>query len=159
MILCAKGQSIVLETASGSSLYLWSTSSTSSNITISPSISTSYWVIGNEGPCNDSAKYSVGVYPAISAEIPLVDTICSGKPVSIQVNASGGKAPYTYSWNNGIVANSPGPITVNPTITTTYIVNISDACNYMATDSVKVTISKSGVASFNIVPDTIISRQ
>lgn len=50
---------------------------------------------------------------------------CPGDPVTLTAVPSGGAAPYTFDWSTGETTES---ITVTPTTTTTYNVNIEDAC-------------------------------
>ncbi len=150
-----KGQLITL-TASGASSYVWSNNSSSTGITVSSSSTTSYWVVGTEEYCTDSAKHTVGIYPPLVAVIPHIDSICSGKPVLIKVIVSGGDIPYTYSWNNGITTDS---LMVNVQNTTSYTVRISDVCKYTTKDSVTIMIARPGIAAFTVVPDTIAPGQ
>ena len=54
------------------------------------------------------------------------DTICLGECTDLNVSVSGGDAStYNYSWIP-IFPNNPGPHNVCPTITTQYIVSVSD---------------------------------
>ena len=149
-----KGQNVTL-IASGATTYIWSNSSTSSSITISPTGTATYWVIGSTGVCNDSIPYTVYTYKSISSNMPATDTICPGKPIVLKVNVAGGKPAYTYAWSNGIANDNPGPITVYPTSTTTYSVTVTDACNYITTDTTRVYVVPSGMVSFIVTPDTL----
>jgi gliding motility-associated-like protein len=51
-------------------------------------------------------------------------TICIGQSTILTATASNGTGPYTYAWSNGGNGN---PITVNPIITTSYSVTVTDA--------------------------------
>ncbi len=51
---------------------------------------------------------------------------CAGDPATLHASATGGLTGYFYTWLNG-VGNSR-IITVNPTVTTDYIVMIQDTC-------------------------------
>ena len=53
--------------------------------------------------------------------------ICEGDTSLICVNAVGGFPPYTYSWSNDPNTLSGNCITINPTQTTIYTVNVVDA--------------------------------
>jgi gliding motility-associated-like protein len=64
---------------------------------------------------------------------------CNGQDANISVNASGGFNPLSYIWSNS--AGNTASVFVNPPIPTMYYVSVSDACNYLAIDSVKVSIS------------------
>jgi gliding motility-associated-like protein len=92
-----------------------------------------------QGPCVQSVT-SLTLY--MSDFLPLTanagpDTaMCTSSPVVIGGPASGGVEPYTYIWNTG--ATTP-TITVNPTVTTTYFVMVTDPCGSpIGVDSVTV---------------------
>ncbi len=55
-------------------------------------------------------------------------TICFGTSTNLSVTVGGGTAPYNYSWTPNITSSS-GPVTVNPTVTTTYQVYATDINN------------------------------
>lgn len=69
------------------------------------------------------------------------NTVYTGyKPASaitLQAMASGGTAPYSYSWSNGLTTRS---ITVSPGITTTYIVTVTDAAGQTQTASKEIKV-------------------
>jgi hypothetical protein len=88
--------------------------------------------------------------PAINVSIPNASALSSGvlpntvypayAPASslmLQANVSGGTGPYTYNWSTGATTSS---ITVSPTATTTYWVNVHDqnGCPGSATKTVNV---------------------
>ena len=92
-----RGQSATLS-AGGASSYLWNTAETSAAITVTPSVTTSYTVIGisPEG-CKDTSVYTIGVIitPTLAISGPSVS--CSGDEVTF--TASGSDTGYT--WNTG----------------------------------------------------------
>lgn len=53
-------------------------------------------------------------------------TICYGTNTQIYANGTGGVSPYTYTWIPNIY-NSSGPYVVQPTVTTSYTVMLSDS--------------------------------
>ncbi|HXH19032.1 MAG TPA: gliding motility-associated C-terminal domain-containing protein [Chitinophagales bacterium] len=136
IVTICEGLSATL-TAGGGNSYLWSTSETSANITVSPTLSTTYWVTVSDAN-NCSATTSSTVYvngnpaPAIS---PATSNVCSGANVTLA--ATGG---YTYLWSNAATGAS---ITVNPFVTTNYTVTATDGngCTGMASAVVNVTPS------------------
>lgn len=77
-------------------------------------------------------------------------SICIGSNASISANASGGDGSYTYSWNDGAGNILPGPNhTVNPSVTTTYTVTVTDNClTPAATAQVTITVNPLPVVSF-----------
>jgi hypothetical protein len=64
-------------------------------------------------------------------------TICIGNSGTLTINASGGSAPYSYSWSNGSTVNV---IVVSPSVSTTYTCLVTDAnnCSYSDTVVLKV---------------------
>ncbi len=145
--------------ASGATTYTWSNGSTASSIIITPATSTLYYVIGTTGVCTDTIPHKVTIYKQLATSRIPNDTICPGTPVVLKVSLVGGKPAYTYTWNNGVTNNSAGPITVYPDSNTTYKVVITDACDYKASDSVKIIVRAKGNASFFANPDTIAGGQ
>ena len=152
------GKSISLS-ASGAGNYLWSNSTTSASQNVTLSGDTTYWVIGTTGVCKDTMTHNIKVYKLLAATKLFNDSICPGLPITLRVKATGGKPAYTYSWNNGITSDSPGPITVYPTASTTYTVVITDQCNYTVTDSMHVKVFPSGNASFTANPTIVPENQ
>ena len=109
------GSSVTL-TATGGNSYVWNTSATSSSISVSPTIPTTYSVIGTgANGCIDSANVTVQVTTQPTANISaLKDTICFGE--TLVLNATGGG---TYLWNDNSTFDS---LVVSPTLNTTYSV-------------------------------------
>ncbi|GIV30263.1 MAG: hypothetical protein KatS3mg028_1329 [Bacteroidia bacterium] len=82
-------------------------------------------------------------------------TICFGQSVNIYAFANGGNPPYTYSWSNSGF-NNTGPYVVNPTVTTIYSVQATDANNCPSlpqTISVNVLPPLAGIANTVTVCD------
>ncbi|MFK7774049.1 MAG: LamG-like jellyroll fold domain-containing protein [Saprospiraceae bacterium] len=65
-------------------------------------------------------------------------TMCAGEPYELTTTASGGTATYSYAWNNGLGAGQNH--TVNPLVTTTYDVTVTDVNSCTITDQITVTI-------------------
>ncbi|CAN5272180.1 hypothetical protein BH09BAC5_BH09BAC5_15870 [soil metagenome] len=91
------------------------------------------------GPCVQSVN-SVTIY--ISDFLPIQvnagpdTTLCNSTPITFNPTVSGGVEPYNYQWSSGQTTPS---ITVSPTVTTTYIVNVTDPCGSPAgTDTVTI---------------------
>ncbi|MDD5570970.1 MAG: gliding motility-associated C-terminal domain-containing protein [Bacteroidales bacterium] len=138
MTLSATGNSIcpgtsATITASGGSLYTWSNGSNSSTQTVSPTITTTYFVTGSDGAgCTGTASCVV----TISNNLVLSatgNTICKGNTATISV--SGGN---TYTWSNSSNASSQ---TVAPTVTTTYFVTGTNASGCTGTAQAIVTVN------------------
>jgi len=111
--VCA-GQTVVLS-ASGATTYTWSTGSTSTSISVSPAVSTTYTLTGNSGGCNGSAVKTVSINPAPSLSVSGSTLVCGGQ--STTLTAAGATS---YTWSTGAVSNS---IVVSPTSATSYTVS------------------------------------
>lgn len=119
-------------TASGGLYYLWNNSETTSSITVSPSITTSYSVVVSNDICSatTSAIVTVNPNPLIDAGTP--QTICSG--YSATLTASGA---INYLWSTSEITSS---ITVTPASLTTYTVTGTDANGCTGSTSVVVDV-------------------
>ena len=139
------GDSTTLQ-ASGGTIYHWSPSTGLSNPNVfnpkaSPTISTTYIVTVSDGSCSGVDSVIVSVHPAATVNAGNNDTICPGG--SVQLSAFGNGT--SYQWNpvtNLSNPNIPNPI-ATPSATTNYIVNVSNANNCKASDSVKIFVIQS----------------
>jgi gliding motility-associated-like protein len=65
--------------------------------------------------------------PAVFANAGNDTTLhCAGDPATLHASATGGLPGYFYTWQNGL--GSSRIITVNPTVTTSYVVMVQDTC-------------------------------
>jgi gliding motility-associated-like protein len=130
--ICTGGSSTLSTISGGGTSYSWSTGATTPAITVSPTVTTTYTLVGSVGFCHDTAFKTVYVYPPPIASINGSTTICSGYPATLSASGGNNNVPYSYLWNTGSQATS---ITVNPTTTSTYTVTISlgSACKDTAT--------------------------
>ncbi|PIV58946.1 MAG: hypothetical protein COS14_06915, partial [Bacteroidetes bacterium CG02_land_8_20_14_3_00_31_25] len=131
----------------GSYTYIWSSSpvgfsSSIANPTVSPTVTTTYYVTINDGFNSSSSSVTVTVnqLPIVSIT-PASQSICNGQNATL--TASGGTS---YSWNNGSNTSS---ITVTPNTTTTYTVTVIDAltCSNTTTSTVTVMNTPSATSS------------
>ncbi len=111
-----EGSSTIL-TASGGSVYDWSTGASGTNITVSPNVTTTYTVTVSQGNCSDVASIQVVVNPVPLAVLSPDQSICQGGTATL--TASGGNS---YHWSNG--ANT-STINVSPNTTTSYTVTVT----------------------------------
>lgn len=129
------GQSSSL-TASGANTYAWMPGSlTGTNINVSPTITTTYSVIGaSVAGCTASNTVSIIVsdIPVITASASPV-TICKGQ--TSDLTASGGT---TYTWMPGSLSGTM--VTVSPLSETIYTVTGSIAAGCSATSTVEVSV-------------------
>ncbi|SOE23053.1 CUB domain-containing protein [Spirosomataceae bacterium TFI 002] len=88
----------------------------------------------------------------LNVTLPIEKCIGSGS-VALTATASGGTAPYSYLWRNS-VGNTP-TVNVNPSATTTYVVEAFDADNCPAIDSVIVTVKDQPTLTVTIEEDSV----
>ncbi len=123
------GNSAVL-TASGATSYSWNSGATTTSISVSPTTTTNYTVIGTSSGCTNTKVTTVNVNATPTVAVNSA-TICSGN--SAALTASGAT---TYSWNSGATTNS---ISVSPTSNTNYtVIGTSNGCSSSQVTSVNV---------------------
>lgn len=148
--LCLGSSGLVTASASGgagSYYYVWQPSGAinAGSLVISPTVNSTYTVVAYDmiGCAGTTDTVNAIVYSLSAANIDattLVSPICPGQTTTVTALATGTTGTLTYSWNNGL-GTSPGPITVSPLVSTTYIVSVTSACGVTVMDSVSVIIS------------------
>ena len=123
--------------------YVWSPSGSTSNpLTVSPTATTSYKVIGTAAGCKDSTTATVTVNP-----LPLIhvdnDTICNG--FTAQLTAQNG---VSYIWEDSSTVN---PRNISPIITSTYYVTGTDANGCKNKDTAMVIVNNNPTITVNPV--------
>lgn len=131
----------------------------SGTLVVSPTTNTNYIVIAYDmlGCAGAPDTISIIVYNLTAANIDaitLVSPICPGQSTTVSAIVTGITGPLTYSWNNGL-GTSPGPITVSPLVTTTYIVSVTNSCGTTVMDSVQVLISPPPTVIISSDPDVV----
>jgi gliding motility-associated-like protein len=124
-VTICEGNSATL-TAGGGGTYLWSSGSTTSTITVSPTVTTQYSVVVTNNCGSDTAYTTVNVNPLPNANAGSSVTIYQGQ--STQLGASGGG---TYQWippTDLSCTNCPNPV-ASPMQTTTYCVIVTSSGN------------------------------
>jgi len=156
--ICAgSGISIGAASVSGDT-YSWTSkpsgfTSTASNPTINPTVTTTYYLKETitATACSKTDSVLITVNPLPTASIYGGTTICNGHPATFDIAIPIGLAPWTVVYNNGTsnvtvnnITSVPAHITVNPTTTTTYtLVSISDSegCSNSASGSTVETVN------------------
>ncbi len=135
------GQSTTLA-ASGADTYVWTggTNSTNASVTVSPLITTTYYVTGTTS-CGSSADTAiVFVNPNPNIVIHNMDTTITGGQ-TVLLHVTGGN---TYIWTGGngsdlSCTTCPNPIAM-PLVTTTYTVTGTDTNGCASTDYFTITV-------------------
>jgi hypothetical protein len=121
-------------------------SSSSSSVTVSPSVSTTYiLVVRNSNGCSDTDSVLVTVNPLPVPYAGQSQTICKGDSVSIGSKALKG---YTYQWTSkpvGFSADIPAPV-IKPMVTTTYYLTETNGYGCSKSDSVTITVNQRPLA-------------
>ncbi|MEI8136874.1 MAG: GEVED domain-containing protein, partial [Bacteroidota bacterium] len=108
--------------ASGATTYTWNTSATTSSISVTPSVTTSYTVVGENIPgCPDTKTVNITVNPSPNLTVSPSPTICPGATATM--SASGA---LSYTWNPGSFTTSAVSVTAG----------ISTVYNVVGTNSV-----------------------
>ena len=106
----------IIITATGGTSYSWSNGATTSSITVSPLVTTTYTVDAKKGICSKDSTFTVYMKPPPNVTLGGVTSVCPGS--STTLTASGGS---TYQWSTGSTTSST---TVSPLVTTTYTVKV-----------------------------------
>lgn len=134
---CSGTAATLTATTTNTTNYSWSPGgATTQTITVSPSSTTSYTVTASNAGCNATASGTVTVNasPTPSVNNPF---ICSGN--SATLTATGGSS---YVWSTSATTAS---ISVSPSLTTTYIVTVSNANGCSATANGVVSVLKAAI--------------
>jgi Secretion system C-terminal sorting domain len=120
--------------ASGAGTYTY----TGGSAVVTPTANTSYSVTGTSTlgcAASNTAVCSVTVNasPSVSASTSN-SMICSGESVVLTASTSA----TSYTWNTGATTMS---VSVSPTVTSTYTVNVSNAAACVASSTIMVTVS------------------
>ncbi len=104
-------------TASGATNYLWNTSATGPSIIVSPTVTTTYTVVGTNAAtgCTATAVVTQSVSSPVASVISSNSVLCAGSSATLTVNGNS----TSYFWNTS-ATNSV--IVVSPTVTTIYTV-------------------------------------
>ena len=130
-------------TASGAQTYSWSTTSTASQVAVSPSVTTSYTVYGVSNGCKNSSIITITVNPTPTVSISGTNPICFGN--STTLTAFGAQS---YTWNTSSTASA---IVISPTVNPSYysVVGFLGICSATALITVTVnplpSVSVSGI--------------
>jgi len=144
--------------ASGASSYVWSPAgglscSNCSNPVASPSVTTTYSVIGTAtNGCKDTAQVTITVHPLPNVTTGPPPSICNGS--SVQLSAIGATS---YIWSpatNLSCTNCQSP-TASPSSTTTYTVKGTDANGCYNTAQVTVSVGSNPIVTATPPHDSI----
>jgi gliding motility-associated-like protein len=145
--LCPQSSTMIAALANGgtgSLSYHWNQGlGNATSHQVSPQSSQTYTVYASDanGCLSDIETIEVVVVTMDASLISMSppQAICPGESTTFSVTYNGQFEPYFYQWTPTL-ANSPGPHTVSPNVSTTYNVVISDYCNNSLSVSVPVVV-------------------
>ena len=117
--------------ASGANTYTWNTGSSINPLTISPTSSTTFSVIGTTNGCSSTSTANIFVTPNPTISVNSV-VICNGTSATLTANGAS-----TYVWSTGTTSNT---LTASPSLNTTYTVTgTASGCTNTGIANVSVT--------------------
>ncbi|HRG01910.1 MAG TPA: T9SS type A sorting domain-containing protein [Bacteroidia bacterium] len=117
----------------GATSYTWSTGITSSSISITPTITTTYSVVGlGSNNCQNTQSIVITVNPLPTLTVTGVNTVCVGTRADLIANGA-----TSYTWDTGQITAS---VSVMPSATTIYTVTGTDLNNCSNTETVSVVV-------------------
>jgi hypothetical protein len=142
-------------TAYGATSYSWSTGALSNVISVTPSVTTTYSVMGfHYGGCSDTAWITLNVTPnATITAVPNKTLICIGDTVIISLSGGNANKYYLYSFSAGYLPVTGTSVAISPTTTTNYSLESSCAANVPFTISVAACV---GIKSLNNSEDSFM---
>ncbi|MGZ3884266.1 MAG: T9SS type B sorting domain-containing protein, partial [Bacteroidia bacterium] len=134
--VCSGGSATL--TAGGATSYTWLPSnSTGSTTVVSPTVATTYTVVGQTGSCLGATVITIGMGTALNVTLTASSpTVCPGGTVSISAS---GATNYTWSPGSSLSSTSGATVIASPTVNTTYNVQgASGTCT--GNSSISITI-------------------
>ena len=135
-------------TASGATTYTWNTSATTSSISVTPSVTTTYTVVGENAPgCPGNKTIAITVNPSPSLSVTPNPTVCPG--ITATMSASGST---NYTWTPGSFTTAA--ISVTPAISTVYNVVTTNSLGCTTNSNVTVFV----VVCTGLAKNTVIDN-
>ncbi|HRO09106.1 MAG TPA: gliding motility-associated C-terminal domain-containing protein [Saprospiraceae bacterium] len=141
-------------TASGGTTYLWDNGSTNAVLTVTPTVTTTYFVtITDANGCEDIVDQEIIVHPLPTAVIDITETsgnadddgdICLNDMITL--TASGGTS---YVWSSGEVTDVINPVL--PVGTHTFTVTVTDVNGCTDTEMTTVEVFPEPTADIDII--------
>jgi gliding motility-associated-like protein len=144
------GETVNLTASGSTNGYNWLAAdglvaSTSTSVTVNPSITTTFSVTANStsGACPASASYSITVHPTPIVDAGIPQAFCAGSSVNLSAS---GAANYSWTPTNTLSSAIISNPVATPNGNTTYTVIGTSAFGCVATDEVEVTENQLPIA-------------
>ncbi len=149
-LICGSGSSTL--TVTGANNYTWNPGPlTGSVVIVSPTLSTTYTVTGNVGPCSNTRTVTVTVSPVPTLAVSSSFTSACAN-TSNTLTASGA---LTYTWMPG--ASTGSSIVIAPLVSTTYSVTGANAAGCTTTSLITINVISGPTVSLSASNNTICS--
>lgn len=137
----------------GSFNYSWSDSNgnqlgNQTTQTVTPSQTTTYYVTATDACGNDQTNAIVYTItsPPLVVDVTPEQQICPGDSALIEASVSGGYGGYYYYWPHS--EENTSSVWVNPSVTTNYMVVVSDECQTFSVPAVTTVVVDQPDANF-----------
>ncbi len=139
--------------ANGATTYTWNTGATTTSIAASPTITTTYTVIGTTANCSNQSVYTVSVLAVPSITASTSNTLICGPPFQ-QTSTLTAAGLVSYTWTPGGTGTN---IAVSPSVTTAYTI-VGTAANGCTTTSVftQSVSTCTGIQNINKVKEIVV---
>lgn len=160
-VICANGS--VTLTAAGADTYSWDyNNQTTTSITVSPAVTTTYSVTATLASCGctDDAIVIVTVAPSPTATIvsSINPTSCGASDGSAQVAGAGGSGSYTYNWSDGQSLETANNLSGGVWLATVTDLNgCSDVAQAILTDSGATAVTLSANPGITICQNGLVT--
>ncbi|MFI5150462.1 MAG: T9SS type A sorting domain-containing protein [Bacteroidia bacterium] len=116
--------------------YSWCIGGTTDSVKVAPTSQTTYTLqVTDQFGCTSIDSARITVPAALSAGMASNQNVCTHDTLTINGSATGGTAPYTYSWNTGSHIDS---IRVQILVKTTYTLTVHDALGCQSRDTLTI---------------------
>lgn len=150
-ILCPGDQVTLTANATGGAppyTYLWSTGETTQSITVSPAGTTNYTVTVTDDCLGESDDTTTTVSVPVFNPLTITNSgditeICPYINHVLSVQSQGGAGNYVYQWtvNGQQVAGNVTSLSVAPSQSTTYSIQVTDKCGNIATTQINYVVT------------------
>lgn len=149
------GSAANLAVSGNASSYAWSpagslSAASGTAVVATPSVTTTYTIIGTTGTCTGSTVTTVSVTPLPAPVVtPVSQNICPGQAAAMSV--SGGTS-YTWSPSAGLSSANAASVTASPSVSTVYsVLAANGTCTASTQASITVVANPSVTVSGNAV--------
>ncbi|HTA82744.1 MAG TPA: choice-of-anchor tandem repeat GloVer-containing protein, partial [Bacteroidia bacterium] len=136
--------------------YAWTNGATTTSISALTANNYTCTVTDVNG-CISSPTVTIDQPSALSLSTSGNTAICNGGSTSLSVTPSGGTASYTYNWepSTGLSATTGSTVTAFPTTSGFYTIQVIDANNCVASNSIDVTVNPTPTVNASASPTSI----